>query len=245
MSMTNKEIWDFLLSKTKNKFGTAAIMGNLMAESSLNPKNAAGLKKTSYTNVDQYILASDDGVHDFVHDGVAFGFVQWCYYSRKQGFYNYVQSKSGSVANAKLQLEYLIKEMSESYKTVWTAVTEAVSIRSASDVVMLKYEKPSNTSEAMRQKRADYGQKYYDLFASSDLPDNPGKNEPISSPKKVIVTKDRVNLRAGNGTNFSRISQVNKNAMYEWVATSENGWYAIKIPGKVVWVSSEFSKLTN
>jgi uncharacterized protein YgiM (DUF1202 family) len=83
------------------------------------------------------------------------------------------------------------------------------------------------------------------MFVSSELQNNSGVNESKTLPKKVVITKDRVNLRAGNGTNFSRISQVNKNAMYEWVATSENGWHAIKIPGKVVWVSGEFSELKN
>lgn len=237
--MNEKIIWDFLYNKCKNAYGTAALMGNLMAESSLNPLCTNGVKDGQ-----KYATDADAGKFDFAHDGKAFGLVQWCYWSRKQGLLDYAKDR-GSVGGIMNQLEYMYKELSESYKTVWNSIVSSKNIRETSDIIMLKYEKPSNTTETMRQRRANYGQTYYDMFASSDLPDNPGKNEPISSPKKVIVTKDRVNLRAGNGTNFSRISQVNKNAMYEWVATSENGWYAIKIPGKVVWVSSEFSKLTN
>ena len=232
--MTDKEIWDYLLYRTKNEYGTAAIMGNLMAESSMNPKNTTGLKKTGYSTVDQYVLASDDGVHDFIHDGVAFGFVQWCYYSRKQGFYNYVKSKNGFIADAKLQLEYLIKEMSESYKSAWAAVVNATDIRSASDVVMLKYEKPGNTSEVMKQRRAAYGQKYYDLYA---------KGEPQVMGKEVHIIKDKVNIRCGNGLAYSRLGQVSKNTVFQWVATAENGWHAIVYKTQVGWVSGEFSQV--
>ena len=157
--MNEKVIWDFLNSKTGNAYGTAAIMGNLMAESSLNPRNATNLKKTGYATVDQYIIATDDGVHDFAHDGVAFGLVQWCYYSRKQGLLEYAKATGRSVGDLEMQLEYLVKEMSEHYKTAWAAACQANDIRGASDVIMLKYENPSTKTEAAKQKRAAYGQK--------------------------------------------------------------------------------------
>lgn len=236
--MNEKLIWDFLYKKCKNAYGISAIMGNLMAESSLNPLNITGSKDPDY------VQKADAGTIDFVHDGHAFGLVQWCFRTRKEGLLNYAKSKGTSVGNITTQLEYMWKELSESYKTVYNAVMSATNIRDASDIVMLKYEKPSNTTETMRQRRANYGQKFFDMFASSESQSNPGKNAPKTSTKKIVITKDRVNLRTGNGTNFPRISQVNKNAMYEWVATSENGWHAIKIPSKVVWVSGEFSKLT-
>ena len=34
-----KYIWDFLLDRLGNPFGVAGLMGNLYAESALNPKN--------------------------------------------------------------------------------------------------------------------------------------------------------------------------------------------------------------
>ena len=233
--MNEKVIWDYLLKSIGNAYGAAAVMGNLMAESSLNPKNVTGVKDPDY------VSKADAGTIDFVHDGHAFGLVQWCFWSRKEGLFNYAKSRGVSVGDLNMQLEYAIKELSTSYKTVWAAITGAKDIRTASDVVMLKYEKPSNTSEAMKQRRADYGQKFYDAYASSTPVAD--KTEPKPVQKKVVIKVDRVNLRAGNGTSFARITQVNKNTMYEWVATSENGWYAVRIPGKVVWVSCEFAEM--
>ena len=229
--MNEKVIWDFIYSKCGNAYGTAALMGNLMAESSLNPKNVTGSKDPDY------VQKADAGLIDFVHDGHAFGLVQWCYRTRKEGLLYYAQSLGKSVGDINIQLEYMWKELKESYKTAYNSIVNATNIRDSSDVIMLKYEKPANTSETMKQRRANYGQQFFNMFASGN------EKEPKSTMKKVIVIKDRVNLRAGNGKTFPSISQVNKNAMYEWVATAENGWHAIKLPNRVVWISGEFSKV--
>ena len=42
MQDTPTIIWDFLYSRICNPYGVAALMGNLEAESSLNPFNATG-----------------------------------------------------------------------------------------------------------------------------------------------------------------------------------------------------------
>lgn len=235
--MNEEKIWKFIYEKSHNAYGTAALMGNLMAESSLNPKNVTGSKDPDY------IQKADSGTINFARDGHAFGLVQWCFYTRKEGLLAYAKSLNSSVGDINIQLNYMWKELKDSYKPVYESIINATNIKEPSDIIMTKYEKPANTSEAMKQKRADYGQKFYNMFVSSELKSNTVKKESNTLVKRVIITTDRVNLRAGNGLNFSRVSQVNKNAMYEWVATAENGWHAIKIPGKVVWVSGEYSKV--
>ena len=105
--MNEKVIWDCLLPMVGNVYGTAAIMGNLMAESSLNPQCATGKNKTA-----NYTKDADNGAVDFVNDGVAFGLVQWCFCTRKQGLLNYAKSTGRSVGHLQMQLEYLVKEMS-------------------------------------------------------------------------------------------------------------------------------------
>ena len=229
--MNEQIIWNYLLAKTSNSYGTAAIMGNLMAESSLNPACCTGKNKSS-----NYVSDVDDGTIDFVHDGVAFGLVQWCYYSRKEGFYNFVKSRGKSVGDLNVQLEYLVQEMSTSYKTVWAAVINATNIREASDVVMLKYEKPAGTSETAKQKRADYGQKFYNKYAADQSVEK-------KSNKEVQITINKVNVRTGNGKEYGKIGQVNKGCIYTWVATSENNWHAIVYNKQVAWVSGEYSNV--
>ncbi len=225
--MNEKVIWDCLLQKVGNAYGTAAIMGNLMAESSLNPRCVTGTSDKDYTE------RADAGVIDFARDARAYGLVQWCYHTRKEGLLAYAKNTGRSVGHLQMQLEYLVKEMSESYKSVWKAVTEATSIRVASDTVMLKYEKPGTTTEAAKQKRAAYGQKFYDQFAKKPEP----KPTPAPSGKKMVMATVNVNLRAGAGKDKdNKVGELKKGKMLEVIGT-ENGWYKV-----AVYVMKEFVK---
>lgn len=230
--MNERIIWDYLLEKTGNECGTAAIMGNLMAESSLNHKCATNLKKSGYENVDQYILASDDGTHDFAHDGVAFGLVQWCYHTRKAGLLELAKKNGKSIGDLKTQLEYLWKEMI-GYKTVWNAVLNSNNVRETSDIVMLKYEKPANTSEAAKQKRADYALKYLNEF--SVVIQQSGKS-------KMVVATDNVRIRAGNSKGYPQVGSLKKGQSLYWVTTVA-GWHAVVMKDRVGWVSGDFSEV--
>ena len=242
--MNEKVIWDFLYSKFKNPYAVAALMGNLYVESKLNPKDLQGSYERKFGLTDEeYTAAVDEGTYtSFIRDGAGYGLVQWTFWSRKEGLYNYAKQCKTSIGDLQMQLNYLWDEI-QKYKTVFNAMFEAKDIRSISDIICEKYERSTNQTEKGKQTRADYGKKFYDMFVSSATKDDSTENKAKTASKKVVILKDRVNLRAGNGTNFPRISQVNKNAMYEWVATSENGWHAIKISGRVVWVSGEFSKV--
>ena len=224
--MKEKEIWDYLLQKTGNEYGTAAIMGNLMAESSMNPACVTGVKDPDY------VKKADTGEIDFAHDGHAFGLVQWCYYTRKGGLLAMAKTRGVSVGDFMVQLEYLAKEMSESYKSVWSAVKDARSIRSASDVVMLKYEKPATTTEAAKQKRANYGQKYYDTFAEK-------KPEPTPTPsgKKMVRAKQQVNIRSGPSKTNPKLGELKGSQTVELIG-EENGFYKV-----AVYVMKDFAEV--
>ena len=165
--MTEKAIWDYLLNKLHNTKGVAAMMGNLMAESSMNPKCVTGIKKTGMT-VDEYIKASDEGKHDFVNDSVTFGLVQWCFKTRKEGLLNKAKSCNSSVADTLTQLQYLLDELPK-YKTAYNAVINGTDIAEITKTVMLKYEKPGNTGEAAQQKRINYAKSYYNRYASDNI----------------------------------------------------------------------------
>lgn len=164
--MTNEEIiWQFLNKKLSNPYGTAALMGNLFAESSLDPMKANGIKKYGMTGK-EYTEITDAGKNNnFITDGIAYGLAQWCFHTRKQALLEYARSTKRSVGDINMQLEYIWLEL-QSYKTVLNSLYSAKTIREASDVVLLRYEKPANKSEAVKEKRAKYGQKYFDKYNS-------------------------------------------------------------------------------
>lgn len=159
-----KYIWDYLLSKIGNPYGAAGLMGNLKAESGLNPKNLQNSceKKLGMTD-EQYVQAVDSGAYkNFVHDSCGFGLAQWTYHTRKASLMNFKGNKS--IGDLQMQLDFLWKELTTSYKGVLNGLENAKSVREASDIVLTKFERPKDQSESVKVKRASYGQEFYDKY---------------------------------------------------------------------------------
>lgn len=231
--MKDQDIWNFLLGKIGNPYGVAGLMGNLYNESRLDP----GLLQSTYArklnmSSSEYTIAVDNGSYtNFVNDGAGYGLAQWTYWSRKEALLEFAKQQKASICDLIMQLEYLWFEI-QKYKAVIQTLKEAKSVREASDIVMEKYERPTDQSETARERRAFFGQQYYDQFASKD------------PSKKVVVLIDKVNIRVGNDTSYKRIMLTNKGKTYPWVATAENGWHAIKLSDQIGWISGEFSKIS-
>lgn len=163
-----KIIWDFLMNKIGNAYGVAGLMGNLYAESALKSNNLQNSYETKlgYTDT-SYTQAVDNGSYTkFAKDSAGYGLAQWTYWTRKQNLLNYAKSVGKSVGDLTTQLAFLYKELSESYSAVLTTLKSATTVRAASDTVLMKFERPADQSSSVQAKRAEYGRKYYDKYAS-------------------------------------------------------------------------------
>ena len=181
-------IWNEFLQKIGNKYGVAGLMGNLQAESNLQPNNLQNSYETSLGFTDQsYTEAVNNGSYtesQFVNDSAGYGLAQWTYSSRKQGLYN--MWKSGSytgIGSIYLACDYLWYELQNSYPGVLEVLKNATSIREASDSVLHDFESPADQSESVEEYRAELGQAWYEKYVDStiDAPD-------------VGVTKTKKNL---------------------------------------------------
>lgn len=192
--MTNEEIiWTYLYGKLNNPYGAAAMMGNLFAESSLNPILANNVKKKTGLTNEQYTAAVDAAMNDnFVNDGIAYGLAQWLFHTRKKGLLDMARANKQSIGNINLQLDYLWKEL-QSYKTVMNALLSAKTIKEASDIVLVKYEKPSNQSDAVKELRAKYGQKYYDKYYKKPEKQSVQVQIKKRSAREIIKKMDKLN----------------------------------------------------
>lgn len=172
MALTGKsieeKIYNFLYGRIKNAFGVSGLMGNLYAESGLVPTNLQNSfeKKLGYTD-GTYTTSVDNGDYtNFVHDSAGYGLAQWTYWSRKQNLQKYAQEKGASIGDLEMQLEFLIQELSSSYKSVLNVLKTATSVSQASNAVLLNFEKPANQGSSVQKERAECGQKFYDKYAS-------------------------------------------------------------------------------
>ncbi len=182
---TNEErIWNYLTAAGMTACGAAGLMGNLYAESGLIPANLQNTyeKKLGYTDA-AYTAAVDSGAYDnFAKDSAGYGLAQWTYHTRKAALLAYAKAAGKSVGDLETQLAFLVHELGGSFPAVLSALKTAKTVRAASDVVLLKFERPANQGEAVKQKRAQYGQVYYDKFAAKQAAEGGPKmnKKPVS-----------------------------------------------------------------
>lgn len=162
-----KAIWDFLTGKGLNAYAAAGIMGNLYAESGLNSCNLQNTyNKILGMSDEEYTDAVDGGTYDnFINDKAGYGLAQWTYWSRKQALLLRSHKTGESIGNLPMQLGFLWEEL-QGYTAVMEVLKKAGSVRSASDAVLTGYEKPADQSEAVKKKRAEYGEAYYKKYAA-------------------------------------------------------------------------------
>ena len=165
--MSEKTIWEYLKAQGLTDAGAAGLMGNLYAESGLRPNNLQNSYEGKLGMADaEYTEMVDRGTYaNFGNDRAGYGLAQWTYPSRKAALLAYAKAARKSIGDLEMQLGFLMQELSTGYKTVLNVLRTTVSVREASDIVLLQFERPADQSEARRKQRAEYGQKYFDKYA--------------------------------------------------------------------------------
>ena len=213
-----KYIWDELVKACGNEYGAAGMMGNLYDESALHSNNLQnnGNSKLGLTDAEFTAKVDEGGYpHDtFIHDGYGYGIAQWTYYSRKDALWKAWQKKGGSIGSLIFQMEFLIAE-AKSNKTVWNAMCNGKSVRAVSDVILTKYERPADQSEKVQERRAGFGQTFYDKYAGTKptdqtLPVTPEEEIPVGVP---VSEKQKKYLYA-TGTHYISNSGSDENKQY-------------------------------
>ena len=165
VSNPEQVVWDYFVAKIGNLYGVAGLMGNLNAESGgFRANNLQNSYERSLGMSDaEYTAAVDNGSYtNFVHDSAGYGIAQWTFWSRKEALLNFARQQGKSIGDLYMQLDYLWYELSVKYSTLATRLKNAASIREASDVILLQFERPADQSEAAQIRRASYGQAIYD-----------------------------------------------------------------------------------
>lgn len=176
---TAKYIWDKLRAAGLSESGAAGLMGNLKAESNLDPQNLQNSfeGKLGY-NDSGYTSAVDFGTYThFADDGAGYGLAQWTYPTRKEALLAFAKEQKKSVGDLDMQLDFLLYELKGSYPDLLQMLCNADDVRMVSDAVLMQFERPSNTSESVKVKRAGFAQAFLAEFGGTsvvsvpDLPD--------------------------------------------------------------------------
>lgn len=194
--MTEADIYAYFKAQGMTDCGVAGLMGNLYAESGLRSNNLQNSFEKKFGIDDKtYTAAVDSGAYrNFVRDSAGYGLAQWTFWSRKQALLSFAKEKGASIGNLRMQCEFLMKELTESYKTVLAVLKSAESVRQASDAVLLGYERPADQSRAVQEKRASYGGVYLERYARKG----------VNLPYKIRVSIPDLNIRKGPGTDYGK-----------------------------------------
>ena len=109
----------------------------------------------------------------------------------------------------------------------------------------------SETHQALMDAVADDDEGKADTAPDTEPPEEmkpgtalPEEMRPAGKQVRIVSDSGTVNIRTGNGTQYSRITAAKNGDTFTWVATSGNGWHAVVVNGCVGWVSGQYSVMT-
>lgn len=193
-------IYNFLLHEFEgNKFAVCGIMGNLKAESNLNPINLQNSYEKSLGMTDeQYTKAVMKGEYSkdqFVYDHAGYGLCQWTFWSRKQGLYEHCYKSTSydyifkvDIGNPILQLDYMMIELKQN-KSLYDKLLKCEDVADSAEWFCLEFEKPAGGEKSV-PKRIEYALDYWNRLANKDTEDElKEENEFLKSSLKDICNK--------------------------------------------------------
>lgn len=167
--MTEREIWDKIKRMTGSEIFTAALMGNMKAESNLKANNLQNSYENRLGFTDEtYTKAVDSGEYSgnqFYRDAAGYGLCQWTFWSRKQALLLFARKYNASIGDASMQIDFCIYEMQNSYKNLWEKRATFESLYDAVEAILKQYEKPADQSVKAIERRTNYAADFLDQYA--------------------------------------------------------------------------------
>lgn len=199
--MTEKEIYDRLISAGLTPEGAAGLMGNLQAESGLKFNNLQNSfnKKLNITDEEYTALVDGGNYPDFVNDKAGYGLAQWTFYTRKQALLNMAKQHRVSIANPEMQIAFLLTEL-VGYGELWAILQTTTDIDKASDLVLTRYEKPADQSDKVKQTRRGYAHAIYDRCAGKTSTTQTAKQNSSEADSTLVTVTDWTTKHSGKRT---------------------------------------------
>ena len=182
--MSNEgKLWNYFLNVFGNEKAVAGLLGNIKAESDFLPNNLQNsFEKTLGSDVEytRKVESKEISRASFSHDGAGYGLCQWTFWSRKEGLYDYLKESGMPIDSLFGQAYFCIYEL-KAYNLL-EPLKRCQTIREASDLILTKYEMPSDQSEGVKKLRCSYGEEIYKRY-----------HKPSESTEILNIISDIVN----------------------------------------------------
>lgn len=187
--MSDRSIWDKLRAKGFSENATAAIMGNMQAESGLCSYRLQGDFSDGWTKSIEYTANVDKGYitrEQFIYNGPnggGYGLCQWTFYSRKQGLYDLAESRGVSIGDEQTAVDWFYEEIQKSeYSKTWNALKGNGTIYDMSTAMLRNFERPQDQSDSQAAYRANLAQAIYNKYAETPEPSPEPTPTPTPTP---------------------------------------------------------------
>ncbi len=178
-SSFEEKVWWGLIDAGYSKEATAGAMGNFQQESGIVANNVQGSYKQPNPQMynQEYAEKVNNGTiseEDFVHHGPGgggYGLAQWTYYTRKQGLYDLAKSKGVGIDNEEVQIEWLLKEMSESGGQFSASGRAAfMQAQTPEEAAKSFFDEFEGAGDSTLAKRQTYARAIYDKYVNQTKP---------------------------------------------------------------------------
>lgn len=170
-SDNQQKAFNYFISKGFTPQQSAGIIGNLVAESGVNPKR---VQSTDSPKGDKDNIT--------VNNVTGYGIAQWTSSGRQQGLVDFARARGMQIeGDLALQLDYLTKELTIDYKAIYDAIKVAPDLATASSIFMTKFERPKDQSSTAQAKRASLGDQVLALYGGGAIPSPGGSSSSGSS----------------------------------------------------------------
>ena len=160
------QIWNYFIAQLQNPYAAAAILGNMKAESGLNPQLVEGDISGGYFSAN-YTTRADSGtitraVFAFEKPGegygAGYGLCQWGE-ERKGRLYDYAKASGTSVGSLSTQCGFVMQELQEYYPDLLASLKTAESASAAAYQFATVFE-----MTAVYGSRSDYARQYLEKY---------------------------------------------------------------------------------
>ena len=130
-----------------------ALNANIQGESAFRCDNAED-RINRVISDEEYIRRADAGLvtyngKNFIYDEVGFGYIQWTFWSRKKGLYEYCKGRGTSVADHESQKEYVFIEMKRDFPKIWDLCRTSHDLEQIMHQMIWIWENPADKNGAM------------------------------------------------------------------------------------------------
>ena len=182
-----EKVWFALKNEGFSEVATAAVMGNLYAESGIKTNNLENSKESKLGYSDEtYTQAINSGTYtkeQFMNDSAGYGLAQWTYPTRKEGLYKYCSENGYSIDDENAQIKYLLAELGVNNEaTIYISEVqinqsrkgyskkdwlESNDIDTATTAFCWIFENPSAPA---LEKRKNQAKTYYNIYQGQTMP---------------------------------------------------------------------------